>query len=141
MDLPSLQELFEKYINQAVRETNSTSDHQLCYLLNGGLAGMLDVARAALKETTSDIIEYATALSSMHGEGGRSEYLDHAGIDLRVKFTNAQKFVLVPKSTKSEKNSNNAKKIPASLISIGSAGYTTVDLVRMRLGDSMCNDR
>jgi hypothetical protein len=37
--------------------------------LNGGLAGMLDVARTALKETTSDIIEYATALSSMWDEG------------------------------------------------------------------------
>ncbi len=69
MDLPSLQELLNKYINQAVRETNSTSDHQLCYLLNSGLAGILDVARTALKETTSDIIEYATALSSMQSVG------------------------------------------------------------------------
>ncbi|PJF18772.1 msh4 meiotic DNA crossover [Paramicrosporidium saccamoebae] len=93
MDLPSLQELFKKYINQAVRETSSTSDHQLCYLLNSGLAGMLDVARTALKETTNDIIEYATALS-------------------------------IPKST---------NKIPTSLISVGSAGYTTVDLVGARL--------
>jgi hypothetical protein len=58
------------------------------------------------------------------------KHLDHAGIDLRVKFTNAHKFVLVPKSTKDEKAN---KMIPGSLISVGSAGYTTVDLVRIGL--------
>lgn len=54
-----------KYIALDTIEGKTATDHQLCYLVRVGINGMLDVARAALQETTGDIVEYGEALASI----------------------------------------------------------------------------